>query len=182
MQHTIEGEKWRGSEMWPMRDPTSELEHSLHLVQHGVHIAVMLVLLLLAVLGTFFLVRYFLQPVTTKGLGKRIVSSVLQSASAIGNGRAEPARAASVRKEDDTFVVIPDISGYTRFMSLNRFSVGHAQYVISRLLDAMIDAVRPVLNPTHIEGDAIIFYAVSKTNGSTTGFRVNASASPWSIC
>jgi len=155
--------------MQPMMDTTSELEQSLHLVEHGVHIAVMLVLLLLAVLGTFFLVRYFLRPVTTKGLGKRVVSSVLRSAIGSGNGKVEPALAASVTEESDTFVVIPDISGYTRYMSLNRFSVGHAQYVISQLLNAMIDAVRPVLNPTHIEGDAIIFYAVSSANGSTTG-------------
>jgi hypothetical protein len=58
-------------------------------------------------------------------------------------------------------MVIPDISGYTRFIGLNRFSAGHAQYVISQLLHAIMDAAQPPLTATRVEGDAVVFHAMS---------------------
>ena len=77
--------------------------------------------------------------------------------------------------ERDAFVVIPDISGYTRFMRLNRFAAGHAQFVVSRLLDTLITAARSALAPTRVEGDSVMFYAVSERGDpakGTSGARV----------
>lgn len=37
-------------------------------------------------------------------------------------------------------LVIADIGGYTPFMRLHRMSLAHAQDVVARLLEAMIDA------------------------------------------
>lgn len=156
--------------MQPMMDGSVDLEESLHLVEHGVHIAVMAMVLALSVLGAVFLVRFFLQPIATHGLRKQLVSSAVRSIGGqIGEPRGADAEVPADGHERDTFVVIPDITGYTHFMTLNRFSLGHAQYVVSRLLGAMMEAARPVLRPTHIEGDAIVFFAVVKTNGSSRG-------------
>ena len=40
----------------------------------------------------------------------------------------------------NALLVIADIGGYTRFMTLHRTSLAHAQENTSRLLDAIIDA------------------------------------------
>lgn len=72
---------------------------------------------------------------------------------------AEPEAAADpAAKEFEAFVVIPDISGYTRFIALNRFSLGHAQYIVSQLLNDVIDAVATRLRVAKVEGDAVLFY------------------------
>lgn len=62
-------------------------------------------------------------------------------------------------REVEAVVVIPDISGYTRFISLNRFSLGHAQYLLSQLLNEIIDTVAERLRVAKVEGDAVLFYA-----------------------
>ena len=55
-------------------------------------------------------------------------------------------------------MVIADIGGYTPFMRLHRTSLAHAQDVVGRLLEAMIDAA-PHLTLLEIEGDAAFLYA-----------------------
>src|SRR5262245_33720572 len=55
-------------------------------------------------------------------------------------------------------LVIADIGGYTPFMRLHRTSLAHAQDVVARLLEAMIDAA-PGLTLLEIEGDAVLLYA-----------------------
>jgi Protein of unknown function (DUF2652) len=55
-------------------------------------------------------------------------------------------------------LVIADIRGYTPFMRLHRTSLAHAQDVVARLLEAMIDAA-PHLTLLEIEGDAAFLYA-----------------------
>jgi hypothetical protein len=55
-------------------------------------------------------------------------------------------------------LIIADIGGYTPFMRLHRTSLAHAQDVVARLLEAMIDAA-PHLRLLEIEGDAAFFYA-----------------------
>ena len=55
-------------------------------------------------------------------------------------------------------LVIADIRGYTPFMKAHWTSLAHAQDVVARLLEAVIDAA-PSLTPLEIEGDAAFFYA-----------------------
>lgn len=55
-------------------------------------------------------------------------------------------------------LVIADIGGYTAFMKAHRTSLAHAQDVVARLLEAVIDAA-PNLTLLEIEGDAAFFYA-----------------------
>ncbi len=55
-------------------------------------------------------------------------------------------------------LVIADIGGYTAFMKAHKTSLAHAQDVVARLLEAVIDAA-PNLTLLEIEGDAAFFYA-----------------------
>jgi hypothetical protein len=57
-----------------------------------------------------------------------------------------------------TFLLIADITGYTRFMKMHRMSLAHAQDIVARLLEAVIDATRPRLKLSKLEGDAAFFY------------------------
>jgi hypothetical protein len=54
-------------------------------------------------------------------------------------------------------LVIADIGGYTRFMTLHRLSIAHAQANTDRLLRAVIDAA-PRLRLVALEGDAAFFW------------------------
>lgn len=54
-------------------------------------------------------------------------------------------------------LLIADIAGYTRFMKAHRTSLAHAQDIVARLLEAMIDAV-PDLTLIEVEGDAAFLY------------------------
>ena len=60
--------------------------------------------------------------------------------------------------EGRAVLVIADIGGYTPFMRLHRTSLAHAQDVVRRLLEAMIDAA-PDLTLLEVEGDAAFLYA-----------------------
>ncbi len=55
-------------------------------------------------------------------------------------------------------LVIADIGGYTRFMREHTFALAHAQDTVSRLIEAVIDASRP-LRLAKLEGDAAFLYA-----------------------
>lgn len=63
----------------------------------------------------------------------------------------------------DTVLAIADISGYTDFMTLTRFSLSHAQYVVTELLDSVIDGMRPHLELAKVEGDAV--FCIASGNG-----------------
>jgi hypothetical protein len=54
-------------------------------------------------------------------------------------------------------LLIADIGGYTRFMK--RFSLAHAQVVIARLLESILDASSAPFQLSKLEGDAAFFYA-----------------------
>ena len=56
-------------------------------------------------------------------------------------------------------LLIADIGGYTRYMAANRLALTHAHYVVGRLLETVIDASRPFLNLSKLEGDAALFWA-----------------------
>src|SRR5438093_374612 len=54
-------------------------------------------------------------------------------------------------------LLIADIAGYTRFMEFHRADLAHAQDVVARLLEAMIDA-SSALDLVEVEGDAALMY------------------------
>src|SRR5262245_8735304 len=60
-----------------------------------------------------------------------------------------------------TLLLIADIGGYTRFMKVHRWNLAHAQDAVARLLEAIIDAAKP-LTLSKLEGDAAFFYAEAK--------------------
>ena len=56
--------------------------------------------------------------------------------------------------ESRALLLIADIGGYTKYMSLHRVGLAHAQANIARLLEAVIDAA-PGLELIELEGDAV---------------------------
>jgi hypothetical protein len=68
-------------------------------------------------------------------------------------------------------LVIADIGGYTPFMRLHRTSLAHAQDVVARLLEAMIDAA-PDLSLLEVEGDAAFLYAWTSQGSEGATVRV----------
>jgi hypothetical protein len=73
-------------------------------------------------------------------------------------------------------LLIADIGGYTRFMSVHRVNLAHAQDVIARLLETVIDATRVPLKLAKLEGDAALFYAPIKSEADVdvAGFTQQA--------
>ena len=59
------------------------------------------------------------------------------------------------------FLVLLDISGYTRFIKFHKVSLIHAELIIDELLERVIAEVGPPLVVQELEGDAVYFYAVS---------------------
>jgi hypothetical protein len=59
------------------------------------------------------------------------------------------------------FLVIIDISGYTRFIQFHRSSLLHAERIICDLLESVIDCSTTPLVVHEILGDAVTFYATS---------------------
>ena len=119
----------------------------------------MIAILVLAIIGIVFLTRYFIRPVDVSTLGSAKVASA----------DYPPLDNPPDDVECDTFVVIPDISGYTQFMQLTRFAAGHAKFVVVQLLDVIITAARPPLSPTRVAGDSVMFYAVSDRDNPAEG-------------
>lgn len=60
--------------------------------------------------------------------------------------------------EERLLIVIPDISGYTRFIAKSRFALAHAHFVIQELLDAIMTSGADCFSPMRIEGDAVVFH------------------------
>lgn len=59
------------------------------------------------------------------------------------------------------FLVLLDISGYTRFIKFHKISLIHAERIIDELLERVIAETHPPLVLQEIEGDAVYFYAIS---------------------
>ena len=66
-----------------------------------------------------------------------------------------------------TLLLIADIAGYTRFMKFHNASLAHAQEIIARLLEVVIDAAGPALRLAKLEGDAAFFYMPAPRDGET---------------
>lgn len=72
--------------------------------------------------------------------------------------------------EEKLLIVIPDISGYTRFITKSRLALAHAHFVIEELLDAIMAAGTKHLTPMRIEGDAIVFHSnIDRLDRGTVG-------------
>jgi hypothetical protein len=65
----------------------------------------------------------------------------------------------AVRK---VFLVIADISGYTRFMTSTKTNLLHSQIVISELTKSILTAVKLPLSVSKLEGDAVFMYAIKE--------------------
>lgn len=59
----------------------------------------------------------------------------------------------------EMFLVIADISGYTKFMLTSRTELVHSQGIISDLLHVVIVQFEMPLTISKFEGDAIFIYA-----------------------
>ena len=57
---------------------------------------------------------------------------------------------------DKATIFIPDISGFTEFVS--RTEIDHGSHIINELLDLIIEANQLDLTLSEIEGDAVLFY------------------------
>jgi len=55
-----------------------------------------------------------------------------------------------------SFLFIPDISGFTRFV--NSTEISHSQHIISELLELIIDSDELGLEVSEVEGDAVLFF------------------------
>jgi hypothetical protein len=64
-----------------------------------------------------------------------------------------------------TLLLIADIAGYTRFMKFHQASLAHAQEIVARLLEVVIDAAGPSLRLAKLEGDAAFFYMPAPKDG-----------------
>jgi hypothetical protein len=58
-------------------------------------------------------------------------------------------------------IVLPDIGGYTNFISFSGQSLGHAQHIVSELLTAVVESTADVLRVSQPEGDSILLYSVT---------------------
>lgn len=56
-------------------------------------------------------------------------------------------------------LLIADIGGYTKFMTVHRINLAHAQEVVAQLLETVIDAAGSKLELAKLEGDAAFFWA-----------------------
>jgi hypothetical protein len=74
------------------------------------------------------------------------------------NSPAPPDYYHAVMAVQPAFLLIADIGGYTRFMKMHRTSLAHAQDIVTRLLEAVIDAAQRPLTLSKLEGDAVFFY------------------------
>lgn len=59
------------------------------------------------------------------------------------------------------FIMLADISGYTRFTKLHKLSLLHGEFIITALLECIIDSAISLLTLNEIEGDSAYFSAVS---------------------
>ncbi len=58
---------------------------------------------------------------------------------------------------DRALIVIADIGGYTKFLTVHRINLAHAQDVVARLLESLIDGAIQ-LKVSKLEGDAVLFF------------------------
>ncbi len=72
-------------------------------------------------------------------------------------------QAASDPALQSALLFMPDISGFTEFVSVTE--IQHAQSIIGELLEIIIDSSQMNLQVSAIEGDAILFYRLGEAPG-----------------
>lgn len=70
---------------------------------------------------------------------------------------------------EDGLVIIPDISGYTKFV--NSICIEAGRYITRELLSAVLQANNIGMDVSEIEGDAILFYRFGKKPSVRTILR-----------
>lgn len=70
-------------------------------------------------------------------------------------------RAGIKDRESEMIIVIPDIRGYTNFISFSGQSLGHAQHIVSELLTAVVASAADVLQVSQPEGDSVLLYSAT---------------------
>lgn len=63
-------------------------------------------------------------------------------------------------ESEQTLIFIPDISGYTKFVSTTE--ILHSKHILDELLEVLIDANEMGLELSEIEGDALLYYRKGK--------------------
>ena len=74
------------------------------------------------------------------------------------------------------FLVMTDISGYTRFMRMHTSSLLHAEQIITELIEAVLDKADYPLTVGKQEGDGVFFYHSSCPQPGIAGIAEVASA------
>ena len=67
------------------------------------------------------------------------------------------------------YLVLADISGYTRFVTLHGHSVLHAEEIVTSLMEAVLDVAAEPLVLNKLEGDAAFLYAPAAANPREVG-------------
>ncbi len=62
------------------------------------------------------------------------------------------------------FLILFDISGYTRFMQMHRDQVVHAEEIVVELLSSIISSAKAPMTLYEISGDSVSFYVDSDEN------------------
>src|ERR1041384_5669469 len=71
--------------------------------------------------------------------------------------------------ETKGLLFIPDISGFTRFVTESE--INHSRIIIQELLELLINANQIGLEVSEIEGDAVLFYKFGDAPGATEIYR-----------
>jgi hypothetical protein len=62
---------------------------------------------------------------------------------------------------ENVFLILLDISGYTKFIKLHKISLLHAERIVDELLECVIAQMHHPLIVQELEGDAVYLYALS---------------------
>ena len=68
----------------------------------------------------------------------------------------------------EVVMVLLDISGYTKFLTMHKTSMLHAELIISKLLESVIVASEHPLTLNKLEGDAAFLYAKTEDDNKAT--------------
>jgi len=76
------------------------------------------------------------------------------------NGKNTETRSISKTPSErhDTLFILPDISGYTKFMAGKHFTSETSQFIVFSLINAMTKASKNTLTLSKVEGDAALFF------------------------
>ncbi len=65
--------------------------------------------------------------------------------------------------ENEALIFIPDISGFTKFVT--ETEINHSQHIIKELIEVIVKSLTPELIVSEIEGDAVLTYQIGEPPG-----------------